>query len=339
MLRRLLLWCRPLPAGESNPYFTVENVWTKAQADGLLEIVKSRKSYFTAVEDSTSLVEDIGEAQEPVLVDGELLCKHPYLALNKNRTRCVLPSRIDVGRHYLLTGGREARKEMYSSLLSRLQVFNGFFFDKLDTPELAPLFQSPDYLKKATTVCEGRTYFDPIQLGVVISLPGQEVAMHWDVPWFFGASRFLYPQWLLIAMQQSGLFQSYRVPQVQGVAYLHNWVNPDTDGGEFYYYPEGAGGKSELFKAKFNNAIVLDGSVVVHGVDTFHPVKEDSPSLPEMDKSVRHALTYVGNDEWHLQNERTKQVLQKYRTQDLRISLVWRCRCFKDEAEMKKWEK
>ena len=73
-----------------------------------------------------------------------------------------------------------------------------------------------------------------MQLGIIITLPGQCVAMHLDVPWFLGATRFNVPQWLLIAMEMSGMWAEHRVSQTQGVAYLHDWVKPQHDGGGLY---------------------------------------------------------------------------------------------------------
>lgn len=50
--------------------------------------------------------------------------------------------------------------------------------------------------------------------------------MHIDAPYFFGATRFQYPQWLLAAMVFSNLFSKSFVDQVQVVGYLHQWT-PD----------------------------------------------------------------------------------------------------------------
>jgi hypothetical protein len=47
--------------------------------------------------------------------------------------------------------------------------------------------------------------------------------MHYDAPWFWGASRFTMPQWILVVMEQSKLWEPAVVRQLQGVAYLHNW--------------------------------------------------------------------------------------------------------------------
>ncbi len=124
-----------------------------------------------------------------------------FLVPNKDSTKCVLPSRIDVAKHYLTFGGRDGLKESYESLVSRLQVFTGFLFKDLNDPVLAPLFKSESYRNASTDACGGKNIFDPIQLGIIITLPGQVVASHLDVPWYWGASRFNIPQWLLIAME------------------------------------------------------------------------------------------------------------------------------------------
>src|SRR4051794_17940187 len=63
-----------------------------------------------------TLHEHIGEAI-PIGSDG--LCSHPYLVPSMDRKQCVLPGRIDIGRHYLKTGGVEGLKENYDDLVSR----------------------------------------------------------------------------------------------------------------------------------------------------------------------------------------------------------------------------
>lgn len=75
------------------------------------------------VQDKTSAVEHIGEAM-PVLPDGS--CEHPYLVPNANGTLCILPSRLDIGRHYMITGGRKSLKEPYGSLVSRILGFSKY---------------------------------------------------------------------------------------------------------------------------------------------------------------------------------------------------------------------
>jgi hypothetical protein len=68
----------------------------------------------------------IGEAQ-PIRADG--ICEHPFLVPNSARTECILPGRIDIGRHYILSGGTEGLKEEYESLVSRVQSFGVYLWD------------------------------------------------------------------------------------------------------------------------------------------------------------------------------------------------------------------
>jgi hypothetical protein len=307
--------------------FLLRDIWTNQEVDQLLALVK-KHSYQTAAKDLTSKVEHIGEAT-PLNSDGS--CPHHLLVPNSNHTHCILPSRIDIAQHYFKFGGRAGFHESFKKLSSRLQIFTGFLFLDLDNPLLDPLFRSQKYVDASKSVCHGRTLLDPIQLGIIITLPGQTVASHLDVPWFWGATRFNVPQWLLIAMEQSKLWSHLRLPQTQGVAYLHSWVNHLTDGGGFFYYPNGTERSVVVVPPEFNTALVLDGSTIVHGVDVFRP---DQP-LPDIDPNDHNELRYLGDEHWELSNG--KAVIRQYHTHDLRMSLVWRARCFEDEAEKNKW--
>lgn len=42
----------------------------------------------------------------------------------------------------------------------------------------------------------------------------QEIGIHYDTPWFFGADRRNLPLWLLVAMRTSGLFNDISINQV-----------------------------------------------------------------------------------------------------------------------------
>jgi len=48
-------------------------------------------------------------------------------------------------------------------------------------------------------------------------------ATHLDGVYFWGATRFQFPQWLLAAMKFSGMWEKEFVDQVQVVAYYHQW--------------------------------------------------------------------------------------------------------------------
>ena len=69
--------------------------------------------------------EHIGEA-EPIGEDGT--CSHPFLVPDISRTKCILPQRIDIGRHFILTGGPDAIREPYEKMISRVSSFGRYMF-------------------------------------------------------------------------------------------------------------------------------------------------------------------------------------------------------------------
>jgi len=214
-------------------------------------------------------------------------------------------------------------------------------------PEVETLFETPRYKQAATEACNGRAVFDPMQLGVIIQVPGQEVPLHYDVPWFYRATRFSLPQWLLIAMDRSGLWEDLRVPQIQGVAYLHQWGDNETAaqaGGAFFYYPDGPRFEPKVFDPVFNSAIVVDGSIVIHGTTTYTRVPGGGRDFPTLDKDTKYELRHLEGDQWQVwavadasKGETDDALIHSYTTNDLRISLVWRQRCFKTVADREAW--
>ena len=101
-------------------------------------------------------------------------------------------------------------------------------------------------------------------------LPGQELAVHTDVPEFRGANRKLYPQWLMVVMLHSGLFAPWRRKIATGIAYFGR-----AQGGALAFYPDGREGPARTLEARHNTAIVLDTDTVFHGVDR---VRETQPT-------------------------------------------------------------
>lgn len=87
----------------------------------------------------------------------------------------------------------------------------------------------------------------------------------------------------------------------------------------------------KVIPADHNTGIILDGSDVVHGTVTLDPWV--TPVL--LDKDDKNELVYAGNSTWDLQVNGKKRA--RYHTEDLRLSLVWRARCFESEEEKKRW--
>jgi hypothetical protein len=129
----------------------------------LLNLVKSFRSLPTNTEDLKyykTVHEHIGEA---VPFDGKR-CPHPLLVPNINRTLCTFPGRVDIGSHYIRSGGHEGLKETYESLVSRILSFGVYLFDLSKYPPLAVLFESANFQEGSKAVCPpARTYLDPFQ--------------------------------------------------------------------------------------------------------------------------------------------------------------------------------
>lgn len=267
-----------------------------------------------------ALHEHIGEGLPPAS-DGS--CPHSLLVPNQDKTLCILPQRIDVGKHFIMTGGPDGAKEDYESMIDRVSSFGRYIFVKdLDSyPVIKSLFESEPFQQAALKICPAtRPFLDPFQFNLIVQVPGQTVALHLDAPYFWGASRFQMPQWLLVAMVYSNLFTERFVDQVQVVGYLHQWT-PQTDaGGQFIYYTNDT--FTGYVSPTSQSGIIVDGSKTVHAALIYHPTVR----APHLDKDKDSLLKFAGGDNWDLIMDNNK--IGQYKTRDLRISIVYRARCF-----------
>lgn len=305
------------------------------------DLVKKQSLFPTNAADTLFFesVEDIGEAI-PIGSNGK--CDHPFLVPNSKRTHCVIPGRIDVARNFIKSGGPLGFKEFYEKSISRLLSFGRYNFDLDADPIISNLFKSDKFKTMAESVCpHDRRYLDPFQYNFIIQLHGQTVATHLDAVYFDNSNRFSAPQYLGIVMKFSGLWEDSFVPQNQVVAYLHNWE--DDRGGNFIYWNDNDGDfRRESPKPRAGSGV--DGSSLVHAGDVYKP--DLSHQLPMLDKSKFNRLVYKNdtssddnnndnNEHWDLMSN--DYIVKTYNHDDLRICIVYRARCFKDENAAKKF--
>lgn len=240
-----------------------------------------------------------------------------------------MAGRVDIGRHYILSGGVQGRKEPYEDQVARLLSFGRYMFDYREYPIVAELFHSEIFQSAAKSVCpKDKQVLDPFQFNFIGQLPGQTVALHVDGVYFWGATRFQFPQWLLAVMQFSGLFQKEYVDQIQVVAYFHQWNATEQIGGEFVYWDVNQDiPKKQLPLSRAGS--IVDGSKVIHAATVYQPDKK----APKLDKSAQNILSYVSDDRWTLSSN--GKVIGEYVTDDIRWTIVYRARCFASEAEVK----
>lgn len=238
-----------------------------------------------------------------------------------------LAHRYDAAMNFIRTGGRFGRKdEGMELLLARTNYFRETYVygDEVSSEPLAFLMHHESLLGAARRL-HGRPVIEPSILYANVMVPGQELAVHTDVPEFRGASRKEFPEWLLVVTRHSGLFEEWRMPIATGICYFGGG-----EGGELAYYPDGAAGDAAVYGPRHNTAAMLDTDTVFHGVDR---VRGDESQLAAIEPGMQ--IAYAGDDTWEVRDG--DDVVATHGSDELRLSISWKAYCFTDEAERDAW--
>ena len=111
-----------------------------------------------------------------------------------------------------MSGGPVSHKKFKEDILSTVGIsfFQRYFSHDLDMSAIGAMtdevFKNPNYVKISKKFCPapGITHYEMVTITVL--LPGLEIPIHYDVPYFKHVSRMTTPVWLLIALKQSGLW-------------------------------------------------------------------------------------------------------------------------------------
>lgn len=232
-----------------------------------------------------------------------------------------LYQRHDAAMNYIRTGGRFGRQESFASLAVRTNYFRETYAYAEPVVDGIASFLHHEAFMEAARALYDRPVIAPAIVYANLLVPGQELAVHTDVPEFRGANRTKDPEWLLVVMHHSGLFDRWRMPIATGVSWWRG-----CRGGELAFYPDGPDGPPATVPAAHNTAIVLDTDSVFHGVDR---VTETALPLPPLEIGMR--LTYDGDDRWHV--GRGDDVVVRYHWDDVRFSVSWKAYCYADDVE------
>jgi hypothetical protein len=237
-----------------------------------------------------------------------------------------LAQRHDAVMNFVRTGGRSGKRAPVAELAARTNYFRDEYAygDRVLIEGIEPFLHHEAFVEAARAV-HGRPVVEPAIVYANILVPGQELAVHTDVPEFRGANRKVMPQWLVVAMHHSGLFAEHRMPIATGVAWFH-----DSDGGEFAYYPDGPDAPPVVHPVRYDTAIVLDTDSVFHGVDTVAPQASLPPLRPGM------TLDFAGNATWAVHDDGRE--VAHWSWNELRFSVSWKAYCFESEAERDSWQ-
>ncbi len=238
-----------------------------------------------------------------------------------------LPQRFDAAFNFVQSGGRFGRShEDLKTLAARTNYFRETYAygDEISAPGIESFYHDEN-LKSAARKIFDLPVIEPAIVYANILLPGQELAIHTDVPEFRGLNRKLHPEWLLVVMHHSGLFDSWRLP----IATSISWYQ-DARGGAFAFYPEGADARASAHPVKFNSAIIIDSDSVFHGVDR---VQELEGPMPDFEDGMRvHA---EGDGRWSVRDG--DREVGRYHWDEMRFSISWKAYCFEDEAARVRW--
>jgi hypothetical protein len=238
-----------------------------------------------------------------------------------------LAQRYDAAVNFVRTGGRFGRKDDDRSLqAARTNYFRETYAygEEVAAPGIES-FMHHEALLDAARRLHGRDVIEPAIGYANVLLPGQELAVHTDVPEYRGANRKLVPEWLLVVMHHSSLFDSWRMPIATGISYFGGG-----HGGELAYYPDGAAGAAATYSPSHNTAVVLDTDSVFHGVDR---VLGDERDLARVRPGMR--LHFDGDGRWSVRDG--DEVISPYDEDEVRLSISWKAYCFTDDAERDAW--
>jgi len=240
-------------------------------------------------------------------------------ATNQVKFAPDIPQRWDAAWNFVKTGGRFGRKEEPGVLASRTNYFRETYaYDDETLPGIESFKHHPGLADAARKVHDCVVVVPNIVYANLL-VPGQELAVHTDVPEFLGANRKLYPQWLMVVMLHSGLFARWRRKIATGISYFGR-----SQGGALAFYPDGREGAPRTLEPRHNSAVVLDTDTVFHGVDR---VEETQP-IPELRPGMR--LAWDG-DGWRIGAEDAP--VARYRWDEVRFSVSWKAYCYRDEVE------
>ena len=279
-------------------YLHIDPFLSPGDAENMLAIAQSFGSFGTYADEATS--DSLGEE---------------------------LPQRFDVGINYFNQGldgaGNTDSPEVAASRSNYFRETYAYGND-IKAAGIEPFLEHPELAKTAKAI-SGCSNVVPAIVYANLLVPGQELAIHTDVPEFRGANRKLVPQWLLVVMLHSGLFEKWRIPIVTCVS----WFGA-ARGGAFTFYPDGANGARSAIPAQHNSAILIDTDKVFHGVER---VSGNSPDLPIIGQKTR--LHFCGQEKWELRE--SSKVLADFRWPQLRYSISWKAYCFTDEEAERLW--
>ena len=185
------------------------------------------------------------------------------------------------------------------------------------------ILRNPHFVDAAHEVYGADVLVRPDTVYVNVMVPGPVPFFpHVDIPAFRGVTRADHPVWLLTQMMNSGLFEHWRIRLATAVSWFY-----DGPGGEFHYWPDGAGAESAVIPVPYGNvAVVADNERTYHGVA---PVGEGSERLVQ--GLTRESLLHRVDGGWEMRDG--ERLIAHAVDDEVRITVSWKGEIYADEAD------
>jgi hypothetical protein len=189
------------------------------------------------------------------------------------------------------------------------------------------IINNPNFLTAAHTVYGPGCIVRPSNTYVNIMGPTPFPFMpHLDVPAFRGFTRADHPIWLLKVMQNSGLFEHWRIRIATAVSWFY-----EGEGGDFHYWPAGPDGPRMTESPPMRNV-----SIVADNEATFHGVAPVGPSDAKMPRGIdSHSRLVRGTDGWDVLDA-SGGVITSFADDEVRVTVSWKADVFTDADDARR---
>lgn len=189
-------------------------------------------------------------------------------------------------------------------------------------PGAEVILDNPHFVAAAHAVYGDDTLVVPTTVYVNVMVPGPvPFVAHTDVPQFRGFTRDDHPVWLLLVMNQSGLFEDHRIKLATAVSWFY-----EGPGGEFHYWPDGPEAPNATIASPYDNvAVVADNERTFHGVA---PVGLEAPLIRGL---TLDSLLHRVDGGWEMREG--DEALHRATDDDVRITVSWKGEVYADEAD------
>lgn len=192
----------------------------------------------------------------------------------------------------------------------------------------APFFNNPRFIDAAKQSFNAEI-IRPVAMMTNLNLPAAGLPPHQDLPFFRGAQNREVPSWMLAPMGYSGLFHDWAVPVASAITWFF-----DGEGGEFEYWPDGFGAPSRTERPPFSNCCLLtDNEYMFHRVGAHGPEEEH-----DLYEHLGHHARLILAADQHWQVEDAGRIVAELEFAKVRLSVLWKAYCFRDEAEAQAYD-